>query len=124
MVEMDCEMPWGRESHHILLRSGAGRRRPRTHPVAPRLRAPHALRWPHRRAGQRAYYEVCTEPKFSKWYKRSLCPPAKIESPLASFHNPRGGARGPVILPNFKLGDPSLRGRDGGFDSHTPPPIY
>ena len=27
-----------------------------------------------------------------------------------------------MILPNFKLGDPSLRGRNGGFDSHTLPP--
>jgi len=33
-----------------------------------------------------------------------------------------GGARGPVILPVFKAGDPSLRGVDGGFDSHTLPP--
>ena len=33
-----------------------------------------------------------------------------------------GGAKGPVILPVFKAGDPSLRGVDGGFDSHTLPP--
>ena len=35
-----------------------------------------------------------------------------------------GGARGPVILPVFKAGDPSLRGVDGGFDSHTLPPNF
>ena len=33
-----------------------------------------------------------------------------------------GGARGPVILPAFKAGDPALRGPGGGFDSHTLPP--
>jgi hypothetical protein len=27
-----------------------------------------------------------------------------------------------VILPVFKAGDPSLRGVDGGFDSHSSPP--
>ena len=27
-----------------------------------------------------------------------------------------------MILPVFKAGDPSLRGVDGGFDSHTLPP--
>ena len=47
----------------------------------------------------------------------------KIESQRSRLHNPCGSARGPVILPNFKLGDPSLRGRNGGFDSHTLPPI-
>jgi hypothetical protein len=29
-----------------------------------------------------------------------------------------------VILPVFKAGDPSLRGMDGGFDSHTLPPNW
>jgi hypothetical protein len=34
----------------------------------------------------------------------------------------RGGERDPVILVAFKAIDPVLRGRDGGFDSHTLPP--
>ena len=50
--------------------------------------------------------------------------PPRIESRGGGLHNSCGSARGPVILPNFKLGDPSLRGRNGGFDSHTLPPIY
>src|SRR5580704_17169936 len=36
---------------------------------------------------------------------------------------PSGGARGPVILPAFKAGDSALRGSNGGFDSHTLPPL-
>jgi hypothetical protein len=34
-----------------------------------------------------------------------------------------GGERGPVIFPAFKAGDSALRGSNGGFDSHTLPPI-
>ena len=33
-----------------------------------------------------------------------------------------GGERGPVTFPAFKAGDSSLRGWNGGFDFHTPPP--
>src|SRR5690242_21575055 len=48
---------------------------------------------------------------------------AKIEPSVSRPYNRGGGARGPVILPVFKAGDPSLRGVDGGFDSHTLPPL-
>ena len=41
---------------------------------------------------------------------------------LSSAYQANGGARGPVTLPVFKAGDPSLCGVDGGFDSHTLPP--
>src|SRR5712671_593919 len=34
-----------------------------------------------------------------------------------------GGERGPVISPAFKAGDSVLSGSNGGFDSHTLPPI-
>jgi hypothetical protein len=33
-----------------------------------------------------------------------------------------GGERGPVTFPAFKAGDSVLRGSNGGFDFHTPPP--
>ena len=33
-----------------------------------------------------------------------------------------GGERGPVTFPAFKAGDSTLRGPNGGFDFHTPPP--
>src|SRR5271165_819579 len=33
-----------------------------------------------------------------------------------------GGEKGPVTFPAFKAGDSFLRGPNGGFDSHTPPP--
>src|SRR5215469_1910051 len=33
-----------------------------------------------------------------------------------------GGEWGPVTFPAFKAGDSSLRGWNGGFDFHTPPP--
>ena len=61
----------------------------------------------------------CTSHEHCGWLVRQ-----KIESQCGPLHNPCGSARGPVILPNFKLGDPSLRGRNGGFDSHTLPPTY
>src|SRR6185437_64104 len=35
----------------------------------------------------------------------------------------RGGERGPATLVAFKAIDPVLRGQDGGFDSHTLPPL-
>jgi hypothetical protein len=35
-----------------------------------------------------------------------------------------GGEKGPVTFPAFKAGDSFLRGSNGGFDSHTPPPTY
>ena len=38
-------------------------------------------------------------------------------------YNARGGEKGPVILPAFKAGDSVPCGRNGGFDSHTLPPI-
>jgi hypothetical protein len=44
--------------------------------------------------------------------------------PCATMTPRGGGARGPVILPVFKAGDPALRGSDGGFDSHTLPPSF
>src|SRR6516164_9897100 len=36
----------------------------------------------------------------------------------------RGGEWGPVTFPAFKAGDSSLRGWNGGFDFHTPPPYF
>jgi len=35
-----------------------------------------------------------------------------------------GGEWGPVTFPAFKAGDSSLRGWNGGFDFHAPPPTY
>jgi len=35
-----------------------------------------------------------------------------------------GGERGPVTFPAFKAGDSVLRGSNGGFDFHTPPPRF
>ena len=58
-------------------------------------------------------------------HKNSDATPTAHDSfapPLPRSYNPRGGEKGPVILPAFKAGDPLLRGSDGGFDSHTLPP--
>ena len=46
--------------------------------------------------------------------------PSRFSSP-AILHS--GGERGPVISPAFKAGDSVLSGSNGGFDSHTLPPI-
>jgi hypothetical protein len=37
-------------------------------------------------------------------------------------YNPCGGENGPVTVAAFKAADSVLRGSNGGFDSHTPPP--
>jgi hypothetical protein len=37
-------------------------------------------------------------------------------------YNRRGGENGPVTVAAFKAADSALRGSNGGFDSHTPPP--
>jgi len=37
-------------------------------------------------------------------------------------YNSRGGENGPVTVAAFKAADSALRGSNGGFDSHTPPP--
>jgi hypothetical protein len=37
-------------------------------------------------------------------------------------YNPCGGENGPVTVAAFKAADSALRGSNGGFDSHTPPP--
>ena len=34
-----------------------------------------------------------------------------------------GGENSPVTVAAFKAADSVLRGSNGGFDSHTPPPI-
>jgi hypothetical protein len=34
-----------------------------------------------------------------------------------------GGENGPVTVPAFKAGDSALRESNGGFDSHTLPPL-
>ena len=39
-------------------------------------------------------------------------------------YNPCGGENGPVTVAAFKAADSALRGSNGGFDSHTPPPTY
>src|SRR6266403_428305 len=41
----------------------------------------------------------------------------------SSYTSP-GGERGPVISAAFKAGDSVLRGSNGGFDFHTPPPSH
>src|SRR5258705_12575353 len=46
--------------------------------------------------------------------------PSRFSSP-SMLHS--GGERGPVISPAFKAGDSVLSGSNGGFDSHTLPPI-
>ena len=60
---------------------------------------------------------VCLPVLAQRW---QVEPHGMIPRHATGFIN--GGARGPVILPVFKAGDPSLRGVDGGFDSHTLPP--
>ena len=39
-------------------------------------------------------------------------------------YNPCGGENGPVTVAAFKAADSVLRGSNGGFDSHTPPPTF
>jgi len=39
-------------------------------------------------------------------------------------YNRRGGENGPVTVAAFKAADSALRGSNGGFDSHTPPPYF
>jgi hypothetical protein len=41
---------------------------------------------------------------------------------LYLVYNRRGGENGPVTVAAFKAADSALRGSNGGFDSHTPPP--
>lgn len=41
---------------------------------------------------------------------------------VAVVYTSRGGENGPVTVAAFKAADSVLRGSNGGFDSHTPPP--
>jgi hypothetical protein len=41
---------------------------------------------------------------------------------MVVVYNPWGGENGPVTVAAFKAADSALRGSNGGFDSHTPPP--
>jgi hypothetical protein len=45
-----------------------------------------------------------------------------IGHPIVVVYNPCGGENGPVTVAAFKAADSALRGSNGGFDSHTPPP--
>ena len=45
-----------------------------------------------------------------------------IGRPIVVVYNPCGGENGPVTVAAFKAADSALRGSNGGFDSHTPPP--
>jgi len=47
---------------------------------------------------------------------------AKFETLVRRPYTLSGGERGPVTPPVFKAGDTILRGLNGGFDFHTPPP--
>src|SRR5580704_1832359 len=51
---------------------------------------------------------------------RGLHPCVQCHFVMMRTHN--GGERGPVTFPAFKAGDSALRGSNGGFDFHTPPP--
>jgi hypothetical protein len=42
---------------------------------------------------------------------------------IVVVYNPRGGENGPVTVAAFKAADSALCGSNGGFDSHTPPPM-
>ena len=65
----------GPRAHHVFLRPGAGRRRPRTHPAAPRLRAQHAVRWPHRRRQANApTTKSAPIPASSRWSRPCTSP--------------------------------------------------
>src|ERR1700682_2340631 len=46
----------------------------------------------------------------------------KTGRPIVVVYNPWGGENGPVTVAAFKAADSALRGSNGGFDSHTPPP--
>jgi hypothetical protein len=48
---------------------------------------------------------------------------AKFETRCGGPYTLTGGERGPVTFPVFKAGDSVLRGSNGGFDFHTPPPL-
>ena len=125
-VEAECEMPWGREpttfssaerpwarawNRFCCAADSSAKCYPMDASVPP-ARVPTTKSAP--------------TPNSLSWSKPCWWPPpatrANLVSPPAALHNSPGGARGLVILPNFKLGDPSLRGRDGGFDSHSLPP--
>ena len=67
----------------------------------------------------------------TKWYRDfkiqvtpQLTPARQRRLPMCSkpFRIIYGGEWGPVTFPAFKAGDSSLRGWNGGFDFHTPPP--
>src|SRR5580704_639170 len=51
---------------------------------------------------------------------RGLHPCVQCHFVMMRTHN--GGEKDPVIFPAFKAGDSALRGSNGGFDFHTPPP--
>ena len=46
------------------------------------------------------------------------------QNPYSESLASSGGERGPVTFPAFKAGDAFLRGTGGGFDFHTPPPLF
>jgi hypothetical protein len=49
-------------------------------------------------------------------------PPSSLLTRTKLHRIMHGGERGPVTFPAFKAGDSVLRGSNGGFDFHTPPP--
>jgi len=61
-------------------------------------------------------------PKNYTTSEQSFRPP-RISIRLHRTYNFPGGENGPVTVPAFKAGDSALRESNGGFDSHTLPPI-
>src|SRR5207245_9631228 len=49
-------------------------------------------------------------------------PPVPSRQPALPSYTVTGGEKSPVTFPAFKAGDSVLRGSNGGFDYHTPPP--
>src|SRR5215471_6699558 len=69
---------------------------------------------------------ICTKRyrEFKIQVTPQLTPARRRRLPTCSkpFRIIYGGEWGPVTFPAFKAGDSSLRGWNGGFDFHTPPP--
>src|SRR5215469_15115425 len=71
---------------------------------------------------------ICTKRyrEFKIQVTPQLTPARRRRLPTCSkaFRIIYGGEWGPVTFPAFKAGDSSLRGWNGGFDFHAPPPNY
>jgi hypothetical protein len=84
------------------------------------LRVAHSL--PKTPGGTAIAKNIFLAPLRPRCPKRRLSPRHNSRPLRRLSYTGCGGEKGPVTFPAFKAGDSFLRGPNGGFDSHTPPP--